>query len=263
MRRRSAVVLGTIVAVVVAAALLSGCGSSAPLPRVHGLVAIWGKPPGGEKPRALVLLIHGGSWKGQDTRMVTEEAAIGHNLQHLGYETLAFDYRHGAQGIQDAQMFYELARKRVGPGLPICAMGMSAGAHIALMLAVKNSDLACVVDLAGPTDLTSLARQPGGKPGYALSAKTFGVRRLPAYSPALHARSIRATVLAVYAQNDPIVPPAQGQELARALPGTRLIVLPPGSVFFVHSTVDASAFDRALAVLEAFLKQASASSRGR
>jgi pimeloyl-ACP methyl ester carboxylesterase len=136
---------------------------------------------------------------------------------------------------------------------------MSAGAHIALMLAVKYPDLACVVDLAGPTDLASLAHQPGGQPGYALSAKTFGVRRLTAYSPALHARSIRAKALLVYAQNDPIVPLAQGEELARALPGSRLIVLPPGPVFFVHSTVATAAYNNALAALGAFLKQASAS----
>lgn len=230
---------------------------------MSGLRAVWGSPSGGARPRALLLMIHGGGWAGRSAAGVQSEADIAEIFQGLGYETLAFDYRRGAQGIQDAEAFYRLARKRVGRKLPICALGPSAGGHISLMLAVKNPDLACVISYAGPTDLVSLAKQPGGTVAYQLAVRAFGKADLAAYSPALHARSIHAKVMLVYAQTDPIVPVAQGEEMARALPGSQLIVLPPGPVGFVHSTVAAGPYDSSLVAEESFLADVARSWRSR
>ncbi len=111
------------------------------------------------RPRAVVLSIHGGGWKGLDSASYRFQLQIAPLFQRLGYETLTFQYRGGAQGIEDAEAFYRYARRRVGPRFPICAVGESAGGHIALMLAAMNPDLACALDLAGPTDLVSLAKQ--------------------------------------------------------------------------------------------------------
>jgi pimeloyl-ACP methyl ester carboxylesterase len=250
---RALAILGAIVS---CAGVLAGCGS------VH-LRAVWAEPNGGGRPRALLLLIHGGGWKGADALSFNSEVEIATAYQRLGYETLTFDYRGGAHSIQDAEMFYRLARKRVGPRFPICALGPSAGGHIALMLAIENPDLSCVIDFAGPTDLVSLATQPGGNIAYQLAVKAFGANSLANYSPALRARSIRAKVMLVFAQGDPIVPVQQGLEMAQALPGAQLIVLPAGPVGFVHSGVAVAPYDASLAAEQSFLLGAAQSSQTR
>jgi acetyl esterase/lipase len=261
-------IVTALAAGILGAGVASGCGSSShtksrPTVQSPNLPAVWGKPAGGVHRRVLLLVIHGGGWKGLDTASFDSEVATARFFQRLGYETLTFNYRGGAQSIQDAEMFYRLARKRVGPRFPICALGPSAGGHISLMLAVREPDLACVIDLAGPTDLVSLVKQRGGAEGPALAVRAFGRSNLAAYSPALHAGSIRAKVMMVYAQNDPVVPVAQGEEMARALPGSKLFVLPPGPVTFVHSLggprtrtgVSAAAYDRAWAAGSSFLAE--------
>ncbi len=237
--RRTATVISVIAA---AAGAIAACGSNSHTTRTASnephLPAVWGMPPDGIHPRALLLNIHGGGWKGLDRasyQFQLEEAPL---FQRLGYETLTFNYRGGAHGVQDAEMFYRFARKRVGPNFPICALGESAGGHIALMLAVNDPDLACVLDLAGPTDLTALAKEPGGSYAHALAVQAFGNDHLAAYSPSLLAKSIRARVMLVYAQSDPVVPVAQGEEMARALPTAKLLVLPPGPTGFVHGAGD-------------------------
>lgn len=261
---------GSMLAVIGAVALgggaLASCGSSShhgsvsKLPTVAGLRSVWGQPAGGGHPRALLLMIHGGGWKGLDSTSYKSQVEIAAAYQKLGYETLTFNYRGGAQSVQDAESFYRLARRTVGPRLPICALGPSAGGHIALMLAVQNPGLACVIDFAGPTDLGALASQPGGKVAYQLAVNAFGTNHLAAYSPALHADSIKAKVMLVFAQNDPIVPLAQGTEMAHALPTGQLIVLPPGPVGFVHSAVAAAPYEKSLASEESFLLRATRSS---
>jgi dipeptidyl aminopeptidase/acylaminoacyl peptidase len=257
---RAATIVSALVATVLAAAV-AGCGSSSPPVTTGpaGLAEQWGKPAGG-RPHALVMLIPGGGWTATGAAQIANQLTqIGANLQGLGYETLAFGYRSGTQSVKDAELFFRLARKRVGPKLPICALGLSAGAHIALMLAAMNPDLACVIDMAGPTNLPALAGEHAGAAAAGLAVKAFGARRLAAYSPALRARSIRAKVLLIYAQSDQVVPVAQGEDMKRALPSARLIVLPPGPQPFVHSGVSIAADKGAGVILENFLKQVASS----
>lgn len=200
--------------------------------------SVWGAPTGGGRPRALLILIHGGSWAGYDPKALQLEVRSAVPYRQAGYETLAVDYPAGLHGIQQVERIYRAARRRVG-NLPICAIGTSAGGQIALMLAAKYPDLRCVVDEAGPTDLPALARQPGGATAYRIAERMLGVTNLERLSPALHAASIRAKLLLVYAQTDPLVPVAQGTEMARADPSARLIILPPGPAPFVHTGINA------------------------
>jgi acetyl esterase/lipase len=263
------------VAAVLAAAAVGGCGDShvtdVPLNgkgaggQEGSPKAVWGKPTTGERPIAVVMLIHGGGWAGLNPEALQITEASAPVFQRQGYETVTVDYRKGAQGIYDVQRFYKQARERFGPKMPICATGPSAGGHISLMLAVWNPDLRCVIDLSGPTDLTTLASQPNGAEGNRIAEEAFGGTRLfEKFSPALHADSICARVLMVFAQNDPIVPVAQGYELAKALPDARLIVLPPGDAPFVHaipgagphSGVDEAAKAQAAAEQAQFLSDA-------
>ncbi len=230
--------------------MLAGCGQGIqPVTTIGGPgpstlggsgqpTAVYGQPLDGTAPRALVILIHGGGWSGLNPNALKGTEATAPIFQRFGFETMSVDYRAGAQGVADVEQLYRDARKRVGH-LPICAFGVSAGAHIALMLAVKFPDLACVVGLAGPTNLPVLKTQHGGAAGYKIAEHAFGAAHLAQYSPALLASSIKAKLLLVYAQNDPLVPVSQGHEMARADPSTKLIVLPPGSASFVHTGVGA------------------------
>jgi acetyl esterase/lipase len=218
------------------ALILAGCGSGSsvrrPLPS-----AVWGEPLNGQPARAVVMLIHGGGWSGLSPAGLRLEVGISPIFRKLGYATFSVDYRRGAQGLADLESFYEQARRRVGPRVPICAYGVSAGGHLALMLAVNHPDLACVIDLAGPTDLAALRTERGGGRAYQIARAVFGPKLLNAMSPALHASSIRSKLLLVYADNDPLVPAAQGLQMARAAPASRLILLPPGTASFVHTGV--------------------------
>lgn len=242
--------LGLIAAVALAAGLGS-CGgggkrTTATTPKLFatseirlpgGAKGVWGPPSNGGAPKGLLLLIHGGGWGGISQPGFQSMLALAPHYQRLGFETLTVDYRRGSPGIADVEQLYSIARRRVGPRFPICAAGPSAGGHIALVLAMRYPDLACVLDFAGPTDLAALKTEPNGAVAYELAVQAFGTGGLAAFSPALHAGSIKAKLLLIYAQNDPVVPVAQGYEMARADPRAKLIVLPPGTRGFVHTGV--------------------------
>jgi dienelactone hydrolase len=186
-------------------------------------------------------------------------------FQSLGLETFTVNYRGGAQGINDVENLYLQARRQVGSAVPVCAAGVSAGGHIALMLAVRFHDLACVLDLAGPTDLSLLKR--GSTVASQIVERAFGTASLAQLSPALQAHSIRAKLLLLYAQSDRLVPVDQGYAIQRADPNAQLIVLPPGSAAFVHTGilgpvqdtgVDPGAYAKAQKTEASFLDHATA-----
>jgi dipeptidyl aminopeptidase/acylaminoacyl peptidase len=186
----------------------------------------WGEPEDG-KPTALVMLIHGGGWRASESAY-EEQKANAKNFQREGYATVAIDYAPGAQGFRQIEDVYGAARQRY-PGLPICASGISAGGHLALMLAAREPDLTCVLTLVAPTDLTTLvAQDPEGDEAYNAAVRAFGNNGLAKFSPVRYADRIKAKVLMVVAEDDPVVPADQGRELAQALPSAQLIVLPPG-----------------------------------
>jgi pimeloyl-ACP methyl ester carboxylesterase len=250
-RRRpfSARALGVVLALALSAVGTTSCGgrdeqdASSAQAKPY---AVWGAPTGrfaGRPPTGVVMLIHGGGWAGINLRDFRGAQSFSPALQALGYETMTIDYRFGVEGLRDADAFYRQARARFGARMPICAVGMSAGGHIALMLAVKHPDMACAISLAGPTDLTRIGREPGGRLVQELAVRAFGRGRLAEFSPVLRARTIRARVLLVAAANDPLVPLAQQQRMARALPGAQTIVLPGDDrgIPFVHSRVSPAA----------------------
>jgi pimeloyl-ACP methyl ester carboxylesterase len=111
---------------------------------------------------------------------------------------------------------------------------------VALMLAVRNPDLRCVLAVAGPTDLPAL-QSNRDETAYRLAVEAFGSSRLAALSPVRYASAIKAKLMLVYARNDPIVPVAQGVDLHRAVRGSTLIVLAPGPAPYVHTGVRVAA----------------------
>lgn len=226
-------------------------------------IAQWREPSGefeGQKPRAAMILIHGGGWSGTDRDQFQATLAQGPLYETLGYGTMTVDYRGGADGLADLERFYDETRARVGPGVPICAIGSSAGGHMALMLATREPDLACAVDLAGPTNLAALAEQSGGAETYEIASEAFGAENLERFSPTLLASKIRALLFVAGAANDPLLPTEQIEEIAQAVPGTETVVLPAGEDMWVHSPVDAQAKQAMDLAIASFLDRVASSS---
>ena len=231
--------MGRIGAVAVTAVLFStlagvvGCGGGdddAGLrdPEVAGARVSWGEP-NDRDPVGVVMLIHGGGWE-RSYSGYEEQRENAENFQDKGYATVAIGYDEGAKGFRQVVATYKEARRRY-PDLPICASGLSAGGHLALMLATREPDLDCAIALAAPTDLTSLAEQdPEGDEAYKAAVRAFGRNRLAEYSPIRYADRIKARVLLMVAEDDPVAPVAQVEEFARMLPRSELLVLPPGPV---------------------------------
>jgi acetyl esterase/lipase len=243
-RRTAALAATTLVAVGLAA-----CGNEPPdveVPSGEQPAAVWGEPSGqfeGERPKAVLMLIHGGGWEGVDRRLLQATLAQAPIYEALGFATMTIDYRAGAQGLDDVERFYDQARKRAGQDTPVCAVGGSAGGHLALLLAEREPSLDCVVAEVSPTDLTSL-RTSGvsdAKTATKIAVTAFGKDGLARFSPALHADSIRAEVFLLYSQNDPLIAPEQGEAMKRALPQATLVVLGPGDRTFGHITQDQAA----------------------
>jgi dipeptidyl aminopeptidase/acylaminoacyl peptidase len=225
-----------IAAALLAVPALAGCGSDPPQQghgdfhgaAVGGARVTVGNPPGNQ-PLGVVLLIHGGGWQRSDPDYAKQKAA-GKSLNGQGYATVAIGYDEGAKGFQQILAVYKQARKQ-WPGVPICASGISAGGNLSLMLATREPDLACVLAVAPPTDLPALAQQdPVGDEAYKAAVTAFGSDQLAKFSPVRYAGKIDAKVLLIAADTDPVVPAAQSREMARALPGAQIVVVPPGSV---------------------------------
>jgi acetyl esterase/lipase len=227
-KARAAVLAATALAILSAAA---GCGggdddAGGGNPNLGGARVSWGQPASGH-PSAVVLLIHGGGWRPSDSGY-EEQKANAEILQDRGYATAAIGYDEGTRGFRQIVGVYKAARARY-PGLPVCASGISAGGNLALMLATSEPDLQCVIAVSSPTDLTTLARQdPQGDEAYGLAVAAFGKDQLARFSPVRYTGRIRAKVLLIAADTDPIVPAAQSRELGKALPGAQLLDFPPG-----------------------------------
>lgn len=180
-----------------------------------------GPPTGifaGRAPKGVMIVIHGGGWYHVGAADVAAMRNEANRWRERGWSTVNIDYRACGQSVDDVLWFYDAVRARSG-STPICATGSSAGGHLALLLAARRPDVACVISQGGPTDLTTIATQPafgdqlvGPSWVYELGVAAFGLDMLPQRSPALE--PIKARVLLANATNDPFIPPAQLTELA-------------------------------------------------
>lgn len=212
----------------------------------------WGEPPG--DPQGVVILLHGGGWQ-PSLAGFEEQRQFAIALQGGGFATVVIGYSEGAKGFREIERIYGQAQERF-PDLPICAFGTSAGGHLSLMLATREPDLDCVIDVVGPTDLTTLEQQ-GSDYGHQIAVEAFGEDALARFSPVRYADRIQADVLMVLAETDPLVPVEQGHELAQALPEAELFVLPKGPVAWLHeSSVAQGSVEQANARQQQFLQAA-------
>jgi acetyl esterase/lipase len=202
-------------------------------------------PPSRGALRPAVILIHGGSFvSGSRSDFSVVEPA--RRLAGAGYVAYAIDYRLFQETagrnawptpLDDAQRAvrwlrahaatYDVDPQHVG------AYGISAGGGLAAHLGVRetrdNSDpeladyssrVACVVDLAGPTDGTILSANPGDSQ-FAVSFLGGTFTEIPDVyrnaSPLSHIDEESAPFLVVHGIHDTIVPVEHSRRLVAAL----------------------------------------------
>jgi acetyl esterase/lipase len=244
-------------------------------PAVYEIGGPTNMPDSAEPVHRVMMLVHGGAWATVGRKAMRTEREVATKWRAAGWETVSVSYRACRRSVSDVVRFYDLIRTRVGPWVPICLRGVSAGGHLALMVAAKRPDVACVISLAAPTDLRSVKAQgrieadSGGAPpalreGAArvrnLAVAAFGRRKLRAQSPVAYAPRIGARLLLATAVNDVVMPQGQATALAQAMTAARpgafvdVVRLEAGGTAFVHGSASSAAthdFDARSAALVA------------
>jgi acetyl esterase/lipase len=195
-------------------------------------------PPGGWPA---VLAIHGGGWRGGSKRGYGQTAA---SLVKHGYVVVAVDYALSAPGapswpasLEDLRAAVRWLRRNasvyhVDPNR-VAALGASAGAHLAALLATSpdgpartseiptSARLQAVIDFYGPTDLAALAEANEAAGASLALFLGGGPRDVPdryaAASPVRHVTRDTPPVLLIHGDADLHVPLDQSRRLAAAL----------------------------------------------
>lgn len=221
------------------------------------------RPKNAEGKLPAVLLIHGGGWQAGNKNslrpMIREFAKHGYVAMTVGYR-LAPKHRAPAQ-VEDCKCAVRWVRAHADElGIDperIGAMGMSAGAHLSMLLGVmdssdglegesgwgdQSSKVQCVVSYFGPTDLTkrdlsdSPAKEDVSEEMARMILTNFvGGRpedhadKLKAVSPITYVNKGDAPMLLFQGTKDNLVPYDQAFEMATALSKAGI----PGRVEFI------------------------------
>jgi acetyl esterase/lipase len=188
-------------------------------------------------PKGVVITIHGGGWHqvGRELLWTIRESAD--RWRARGWVTVNVTYRGCGGSLEDVVAFYDLVKERY-PALPVCALGGSAGAQLALMLATRRP-VDCVAAQAPPSGLANLLTQNASKT-YWMAVAAFGLGGLVTASPLLQAPLIKTRVMVTHAATDPLVPLRQSQDLDAAFPYGQyadLVTLDGGSEPFTHANI--------------------------
>ena len=212
-----------------------------------------GKPTGafaGKAPRGQMIIIHGGSWHLIGKGVVAFERRNANRWRARGWQTINIDYRACAESIADVRWFKNRVRL-LHPRAIICAEGISAGGHLALLLAATAGDVDCAISLGGPADLRAIGTQVAFNPrtgaySNAGPAKVANLARaafgdgLDAADPRQFAGAIKARLLLASGSFDPLIPVEQNSGLADAVRSAHpdayvdVDVLPFGTTKWVH-----------------------------
>ncbi len=188
-----------------------------------------------------VLLIHGGFWSSGDKTAYTASCS---QLAAQGFVAASINYRlapasHWPTQLVDVQLALRWLRAHASDyhldPARVCSLGDSAGGHLAVFLGVLGTihvgdqaglmtdqpvRASCVVDLFGPVDLTTIGT-PDQRQALASSLLGGTLQQNPGSvrdaSPIFAVSTKSAPTLIVQGTQDNLVPPAQSQELQRAL----------------------------------------------
>lgn len=136
-------------------------------------------PPTEGTDRPVIVVVHGGSWRGGDKgQSLTSTTEWSRTLAAAGFVVYDVQYRLAPEvrhpvAMQDVQcaLAYVRANARADGADPerVVLLGRSAGAHLALLAAYRGNESPCgpparvrgVVALYGPTDLLAAYADPG------------------------------------------------------------------------------------------------------
>lgn len=177
--------------------------------------------------RPVVLVVHGGSWKGGD-RASFDATRIAKHLATQGYAAFSVDYRLAPEtrfpaALDDLQQALAWLRANAAPYRldpeSVSAWGYSAGAHLVAMLGTKGNDMArlrAVVAGGTPADLAAWPDSAAVKTFLGKSARED--RELAAAaSPINHISATAAPFFLYHGATDTLVEPDQARRFAEAL----------------------------------------------
>ena len=133
--------------------------------------------PAGRDPDStkLIVLIHGGGWNGGDKtefdryiselqKRLPQYAFANINYRLFNFNTGSNRFPTQENDVKEAVGFLKAKSSEYKISEKMVLLGASAGAHLALLQAYKNSDpenVDAVVSFFGPSDLTELYNRPG------------------------------------------------------------------------------------------------------
>ena len=197
-----------------------------------------------EKPRPVIVFIHGGGWRGGDkSQGVAGVARFAASGQYVG---VSVGYRLSKEAIWPAPIHdckaairflkanakkYNLDPERIG------VWGISAGGHLVSLLGTsggvkelegdcgspeQSSRVACVVDFCGPSDFPAIGKLTGGEAPSAVSQLLGGPiaekqEAAKAASPITYVTKDDPPFLIVHGTKDAIVPLDQAESFYAAL----------------------------------------------
>lgn len=199
-----------------------------------------------EAPRPVVLLIHGGGWRGGN-KTAGAEVALGRALAEQGFVAVSISYRlvkKGSDGAlenqwpaaiddcrQAVRWIRENAEKLHVDATKIGAAGDSAGGHLVSLLGTTDvakagetsTRVQAVVNIYGPGDLTKDWTKYDIKANVAVQGMIDdflgkgNVENQKAASPTLHVDDKSANFLILQGAQDQLVPPSQVEALNETL----------------------------------------------
>ena len=178
------------------------------------------------KPTGVVVLVHGGLWRGEYERDTTETLAV--DLSRRGHVTWNIEYRRVGSGggwpgsAHDVLTAVDFIRIREGMAdLPLFVVGHSAGGHLGLWAGSRRAgDLSLIVGLAPVTDLAAMASSG------AIGAEDAGGLLDSGAPPVVDA--VPGKTLLVHGESDEIVPVEHSTRLAT----TAVVEVIPGMGHF-------------------------------
>jgi acetyl esterase/lipase len=241
-------------------------------------------PPTGDRSPPVVVFLHGGGWQRGSRRQTLPvlsdlQPTLFERITAAGFAVAAADYRLSGEAVfpapaDDVRVAAAWLREHATDlgldGGPVYLWGESAGAHLALLVAMSDEigghdDVAGVVAWFPPTDLLGLdadAAAVGGEPhspadsreSRLLGASVTDVpKRARAASPLSHVRGDAPPTLLMHGDADLLVPAAQSIRLAEALRqvGARvqLEIVPGAGHMWTDCADPAAVVERSLAFL--------------
>jgi acetyl esterase/lipase len=239
-------------------------------------------PAAGAGRRPAVLWIHGGGWTEGDKRHGPNAISVLSDLLvGRGFVAFACNYRlrpahtHPAQ-VDDVQRAVRWIRANadryhVDPGR-IGAVGISAGGHLASMLAVRetraphpqhdaldgySSKVQAAVSLNGPTDLRASAPMTPALAGIIPQFTGGDPQRALDASPVAFVDVKSSPILFIVGDQDPLIPSAQSTRMAERLKQNGVdaeVLVLPGAGHAIFPSITPRARDALVAYLVKRLK---------